>query len=827
MSDLLDTDLPRAEPDPSQADQPARTWPGRFAAAWKRDRSLTAAQFVECHPEIARNASLLAILTYEEFCQRREAGEPVDSQVFFAESPNFGDGKDYFEIQRYVANRPSLLVDLPGLPPEVIERLPELRGVFSESVAKPPPSAMIEWPAVGEVVAGFELLEVLGTGGFSRVYLAEELELGRRQVVVKAAAGGSKEADTLGKLRHPNIVPVFSVRFDPQLHLTLICMPFLGRVTLDRVQQRLFHAGRPPRYGDDLVAALVSADKDSGGDHDSQSRGGDHDSQSRGGDRGEQTVKADRVDPRLADGLYVDAVVHLGVQLADALYHANCKQICHRDLKPSNVLIESRGKPMLLDFNLSHDERVQPRGWGGTLAYMAPELVKRVCERSKNDVEPTTDPRSDLYSLAVILYELLSGEHPFGGVPEKNLNAQAAAELYSRQQGPLVPLWQRNADVEPALSAFIDCCLSFDPDGRPDTAHAMALALRRLASWPGRLKRSAWRHRRAVTVSLVPLSAALAVGGVVMATQPPYAERQFLAAEAAQQRGDYPGVLTQLDVAESKGFDGRQVAKLRQSAYYGLAQQAFATGDFLSARDHCTNAIDTAEATWQTFLLRARSQLHLREVTLAFEDITKAEVCHPSAEIHAVRGDCFCAMSKWKSAITSYHSAIQSGFESAGLMNNLAYALVNAGHRNEATEWLDRAIATDGTMVDAYYQRAWLLAALAVQEGRPVPLQTVADIEKAIHLLPSNYRIFLTAANIEALVGAEAGALEHRDRAASYLLDSLRLGLDVSQLPASGPLADIVEQIRASEEYQAAVADGSRAVRAPIPGLVDSLAGTE
>jgi serine/threonine protein kinase len=109
---------------------------------------------------------------------------------------------------------------------------------------------------------------------------------------------------------------------------------------------------------------------------------------------------------------YVDAILWLAVRLSDALAHAHERSILHRDLKPANILLTDEGQPMLLDFNLSEDTKLHRSASvaliGGTVPYMAPEqLQARPLGLSRGD------ERSDLYSFGVILYELLTGRHPF------------------------------------------------------------------------------------------------------------------------------------------------------------------------------------------------------------------------------------------------------------------------------------------------------------------------------------------------------------------------------------------------------------------------------
>src|SRR5207237_10939170 len=131
-----------------------------------------------------------------------------------------------------------------------------------------------------------------------------------------------------------------------------------------------------------------------------------------------------------------DASVDLIQQLLSAVGVAHDYQVVHRDLKPKNVLISNRGKTKILDFGISKliDDKHRLTATGsmvGTPAYMAPEQVKG---------EPV-DATADIYSLGMILYELLHGEPPFTGALPNVLHSQdvrrprAAAAIPAPAQG--------------------------------------------------------------------------------------------------------------------------------------------------------------------------------------------------------------------------------------------------------------------------------------------------------------------------------------------------------------------------------------------------------
>jgi serine/threonine protein kinase len=825
MNDLLQVDKADAAPGRPEVGQGPEFWLDQFAAACQYDESTTALVFAALHPEVAADAHLLAMLGYEEYCRRSLAGEYVDEEAFCAQFPDGGRLVRGCIETHFALQASTFLPGLEKLPAASIDELVDL--------------ARINWPAPGDTVSGFKLLEVLGSGGFARVYLAEELTLGRRRVVVKMSPCGASEAHTLGKLRHANIVPVHSVKFDGHRGLTLTCMPYLGRVTLEHVLSRLVRRGGIPRLGRELLAALE--DPTSTGARLSENSpwtdlprpSGPNDGLGRPPHGPTSSLAASvrtaaetpPLDPQIANASYVDAVMHLWAQLADALDYTNLLRICHRDIKPSNVLLDAGGKPMLLDFNLSFHRPAASPQLAGTLRYMAPELVRMVAEGSQEFDE--IDPRSDLYSLAVIAFEMLSGEHPFGELLPKKVSHAAARELYARQQCPPQNLWQRNRDVDPALLALIESCLSFDPAARPPTAFEVAQRLRCLTSRPLRVGRWVWRRRRLAAAALLAFTGTAAAGTYSLATLPPAAERHFLAAVQSRQQGDFAAALLRLDAAETYGYEAGQIDGLRGDLHYQVAKQAYLAGEFALARDHCGQAIDVGLSTSQAYLLRARSRVRLGEFNLALEDIDKVQQARSPHEIDVLRGDAFCGLCQWNSAIRAYSLAKARGFDSAGLDNNMAFALSKLGQRKGALRWLDRALAVDASLPEAYYQRAQLSAALAEMAGRPTPVQAIADIERAAELWPQNGRIYVAAARILATACKQTGVAETGERAISYVLQSLRFGYTLAEISASGIPTEIVERAQASPQYKLAVEQGATAHRLPPPGLVDALAGAQ
>jgi serine/threonine protein kinase len=160
-------------------------------------------------------------------------------------------------------------------------------------------------------------------------------------------------------------------------------------------------------------------------------------------------------------------IVHIGLQIAEALEFAHRKGIVHRDIKPSNIIIDPDGNAKITDFGIAHIEdptvtqQTIPGEILGTPLYMSPEQV----------MSHPVDGRSDLYSLGVLLYEMSTGTSPFKG---ENLASIFQAIL--QDTPPVLEL--DDTPMSRTLSTLIMKCLSKDPAQRFQTGLEMAQPLK-------------------------------------------------------------------------------------------------------------------------------------------------------------------------------------------------------------------------------------------------------------------------------------------------------------------------------------------------------------
>ncbi len=287
----------------------------------------------------------------------------------------------------------------------------QYHALLSRVVAPQP--APPRFPEPGEYFQEFQILQELGRGGAGRVYRARDESLGGREVALKVSPDRGHEASIIGRLDHAHIVKVHSVVFQSETRLRGICMPYRPGLPLDEVIRRIDRApGHLRAQAIRDVLAKADAQDDAVGDP-----FGDH-------------AGWDGFPSR---GSFAEGVAWIVAVLARALGYAHSQRIWHRDVKPANVLLASRDGPQLLDFNLAHDphsiDQAEAALRGGTLPYMAPEQLEAFRDPACWD---RVGGPADLYSLGLVLRELLTGEPPATPDPSLPLHRAIASLLDDR-----------------------------------------------------------------------------------------------------------------------------------------------------------------------------------------------------------------------------------------------------------------------------------------------------------------------------------------------------------------------------------------------------------
>ena len=343
--------------------------------------------------------------------------------------------------------------------------------------------------------SGFRLVEEIGSGNFSHVYLATQQNLSDRFVVLKVVAEAMTEPESMALLQHTNIVPIFS--FHQFQSRSVICMPYAGRVTLADFLKKRDAGSR--RDGESLVMTVKASLEDT-----------------KVAEPTPDTQRLPRVpaaDEHASSGMLDrfesldrgELATWIFQRLASALAHSHARGVLHNDLKPSNVLIRNDGEPALLDFNLAHSLANQtPRRIGGTLPYMSPETF-----RGMMGAPSRPKPQSDIYGLGVMMYEFVTGRLPYA---QPASIAEVDLQVAIEQRRASVT-WRPEDNVSPGMEAIVTKCLQFDPGKRYEDADELQLDLQsehenrslQYADEPASSRCRKWvrRHPRGVTGVIV------------------------------------------------------------------------------------------------------------------------------------------------------------------------------------------------------------------------------------------------------------------------------------------------------------------------------------
>ena len=264
--------------------------------------------------------------------------------------------------------------------------------------------------------------EELGEGGFAVVFAVFDRKLSRR-IAVKvlrpeltsspnAKQRFVREAESVARLNHPHILPIFFVGEGGAL--VYFGMPLVDGETLEQKMRR--------------EGALPPAE-----------------------------------------------VVRIGVEVADALAEAHAAGLVHRDIKPANVMLQgSRARVLVTDFGIAKAAAGSGETLTGTgIAIGSPHYMSP--EQASGDSH--VDLRSDLYSLGILLWQMLAGALPFE-------SDASQAVLMQQVTKAIPPIRSRRSDVSPALAAVIARLTQKDPADRYQSAEEVAHALRALAATP-------------------------------------------------------------------------------------------------------------------------------------------------------------------------------------------------------------------------------------------------------------------------------------------------------------------------------------------------------
>ena len=401
-------------------------------------------------------------------------------------------------VAEYAAKYPALADDIRELFPTIaaMERL----KLQKEPTSSGPVSLGGKRP---ERLGEFHIVREIARGGMGVVFEAEQESLARRVAVKvlpqnwlltpEAVARFRREAQIAARLHHPNIVPIFA--FGESDGLYYYVMPLIQGVGLHQVVARL--AARGPTAG----AAETTVNLDTAG---------------RDAPLTDAIVRRwppvpSPVSPAAApstrtpalDSRHADQAARMILQVARALDYAHTQGTLHCDIKPGNLLLDAEGTVHVTDFGVAKafgfDRLTRTGNLGGTLQYMAPERFRG-----------QLDPRSDIYSLGLTLYELLTLEPAFG--------AGQRQEMIGRilEGAPFLP-GSCGVQIPRDLETIVRMATAHDPQDRYGSAKALADDLQRyldgqpIAARPPGLVGQAWKWLRRN-----PLLAGLALAVVIL-----------------------------------------------------------------------------------------------------------------------------------------------------------------------------------------------------------------------------------------------------------------------------------------------------------------------
>ena len=564
-----------------------------------------------------------------------------------------------------------------------------------------------------KVLGDFRIVREIGRGGMGTVYEAEQIALGRR-VALKVLPFAAildpthlqrfqNEARAAASLKHPHIVSVYSVGCERGVHY--YAMEYVEGRTLAQLVDDL-HNSLQPSDITELVTRLPPNDgrvQSTGDDPSSPSSrlspaAAETKREAHAGDSTERNTRAPEI---------FQTVAQLGIQAAEALDHAHQMGVIHRDIKPSNLLVDARGNLLITDFGLAltqHDPELTRTGdLVGTLRYMSPEQV-----RGNRQV---VDQRTDVYSLGITLYELLTFRPAFAGENREVLLRQIAEE------DPPAPR-KVNGAIPRDLETIVLKAIDKEPARRYVTAQEMADDLQRfLANEPIQARRPSvveyvakWmrRHRSLVRTGMVSCLAILAISVTSALLVYRAYEREKAEHAIAEQNAD-------------------EAEKNYQIARDAIRQMLASVSDEELVKNPEIGAI----------------RRHLLKDAAAFcADVMQRSPQNVGADIHELLASRYLDLEDYENAIAEATKCIQlvrgTPSEAADPRNFDKYSI--RAHAYEAQKKYHEALSDWDRVVELAPDRPWYYKARALVHFQLQNYdRALADIGKAIELIPTDY----------------------------------------------------------------------------------------
>lgn len=465
-------------------------------------------------------------------------------------------------LERPLSERDAFIVEKCG---DDVELLADVRRLVARSSAakrfEPPPASEIakETQAFGDQrdplrFGEYRVTGVAGEGGSGKIYRAVS-ETDGKVVAIKVLTRGAqlsnrlrerfrREGNTGGRLNHPHIVPTYE--YVETADIAYIVMAFIEGRNLAEEMTFITDFERGTTKTEEGLLSLVRRTN------------------------------------------FIEVAAGLVADIAMALHHAHERDYIHRDVKPQNILIDKRGRAYLADFGLARDATQETITIAdrpeGTVYYMSPEQIAA----KKN----TIDKRTDIYSLGVVLYELLGRRLPFEGKTEREVMRSISAGSTTRLQ-------RVNPKIPPELASICEKAMHRHRDDRYATAKEFAedlyRFLRRESIPPRRLSfaRRCFRFTQRHPIVVGASALVLLVGWVTKTTSDHFArtsDMEFVEkslSECVSQFGE-------IGAAERRQrLEAAQSVKMRWDGLDGTTATTYAT---LAARhaEECDRLDQTA-----------------------------------------------------------------------------------------------------------------------------------------------------------------------------------------------------------------------------------------